>query len=87
MQFSWVSSFADAYDLFAVNFVNILMAYVYYPGSHGTLPPNIDVAIKMASSVGTVMGQIGFGIMNDIYGRKKVPVANIRADSRCTEWS
>jgi hypothetical protein len=66
------ASFADAYDLFAVNFVNILIAYVYYPGSGGVLPPNVDVAIKMASSVGTVMGQIGFGVMNDIYGRKKV---------------
>ena len=66
------NSFADAYDLFAVNFVNILMAYVYYPGSNGTLPSSIDTAIKMSSSVGTVMGQIGFGVMNDIYGRKKV---------------
>lgn len=54
------------------------MAYVYYPGSGGVLPPNVDVAIKMASSVGTVMGQIGFGVMNDIYGRKKVSLFNLR---------
>jgi MFS transporter, PHS family, inorganic phosphate transporter len=65
-------SFADAYDLFAVNFANILFGYVYYPDT-GVLPSSVDVAIKMSSSVGTVMGQIGFGVLNDIYGRKKVP--------------
>lgn len=64
-------SFADAYDLFAVNFVNILMGYVYYPDL-GSLPGSVDLGTKMSSSVGTVIGQIGFGILNDVYGRKKV---------------
>ena len=64
-------SFADAYDLFAVNFVNILIGYVYYPET-GVLPPDVDLAIKMSSSVGTVIGQISFGVLNDMYGRKRV---------------
>ena len=70
--FSHPNSFADAYDLFAVNFVNVLLGYVYYTTDNSTLPSNIDVNIKMASAVGTVMGQICFGIMIDLYGRKKV---------------
>jgi hypothetical protein len=64
------NSFADAYDLFAVNFVNVLLGYIYYPDNN--LPSTADVAIKMASSVGTVIGQISFGLLIDIYGRKRV---------------
>jgi MFS transporter, PHS family, inorganic phosphate transporter len=49
------------------------MGYVYFPENNsGTLPPPYDLGIKMASSVGTVIGQIGFGVLNDMYGRKKV---------------
>jgi MFS family permease len=84
--FTHGDSFADAYDLFAVNFVNILFGYVYYPDT-GVLPSNIDVAIKMSSSVGTVMGQIGFGVLNDIYGRKKVVVLTYGIDRRCMGWN
>jgi MFS transporter, PHS family, inorganic phosphate transporter len=65
-------SFADAYDLFAVNFVNVLLGYIYYPTADAVLPANVDVSIKMASSVGTVIGQISFGVLIDLYGRKKV---------------
>ena len=47
------------------------MGYVYYPDL-GSLPGSVDLGTKMSSSVGTVIGQIGFGILNDVYGRKKV---------------
>ena len=70
-------SFADAYDLFAVNYVNLLLGYVFYPEST-VLPPSADFAIKMASSVGTVIGQISFGFFIDIYGRKRVIVSSKR---------
>ena len=53
-------SFADAYDLFAVNFVNILLGYIYYPDTN-LLPVTADTAIKMATAAGTVIGQVGFG--------------------------
>ena len=76
-----MDSFADAYDLFAVNFVNILMGYVYFSETHnGTLPASYDLGIKMASSVGTVIGQIGFGVLNDMYGRKKVTFSHSNTD-------
>jgi hypothetical protein len=56
-----------------VNFGNILMGYVYYsdPINNGVMPMGVDLGIKMASSVGTVIGQITFGVLIDKYGRKK----------------
>jgi MFS transporter, PHS family, inorganic phosphate transporter len=87
--FLWTNeSFADAYDLFAVNFVNVLLGYVYYPEVGGVLPSSVDLSTKMAGSVGTVIGQIGFGILNDIYGRKKVIRKQIKLlTSRCMAWN
>jgi MFS transporter, PHS family, inorganic phosphate transporter len=55
------------------------MGYVYYPDT-GVLPTNVDLAIKMSSSVGTIIGQIGFGVLNDMYGRKRV-LARLSAES------
>jgi len=68
-------SFADAYDLFAVNFVNILLGYVYYPDTK-VLPDIADLYIKLASGVGTVIGQISFGVMIDLNIRtqKRSPI-------------
>ena len=31
-----------------------------------------DTAIKVATSCGTVVGQLGFGIVSDIFGRKRI---------------
>ncbi len=36
------------------------------------MPTNSDTAIKVATSGGTVVGQLGFGAMADIVGRKKM---------------
>ena len=58
-------SFADAYDLFAVNFVNILLGYVYYPDTK-VLLHMADLYIKVASGVGTDIGQISFGVLIDL---------------------
>ena len=64
-------SYTDAYDLFAVNFANIMVGYVYYPKT-GALPSSSDTAIKISTSCGTVLGQLGFGFLADHVGRKKV---------------
>jgi len=38
----------------------------------GTIPTQSDTAIKVATSGGTVIGQVGFGILADVVGRKKM---------------
>jgi PHS family inorganic phosphate transporter-like MFS transporter len=38
----------------------------------GKIPSNSDTAIKVATSGGTVIGQLGFGYLADVVGRKKM---------------
>lgn len=38
----------------------------------GKINPNADTAIKVATSGGTVIGQLGFGWLADMVGRKKM---------------
>ncbi|KAI9768310.1 MAG: hypothetical protein M1840_004918 [Geoglossum simile] len=66
--------FTDAYDIFAINAVTILLGLVYYsqPPYHGDMPGASQTALKVATPVGTVFGQIGFGYLADRYGRKKM---------------
>ena len=40
--------------------------------SPGKIPEHADTAIKVSTSSGTVLGQVGFGILADIVGRKKM---------------
>jgi len=77
-------SFTDAYQLFAVAFAVVMFAHVYNPEA-GDLAPSAETAIKIASSVGTVIGQFGFGFLSDILGRKKVLPFRSLVNSRCTE--
>ncbi|RHZ61205.1 hypothetical protein Glove_349g115 [Diversispora epigaea] len=65
-----VGFFADAYDLFAINIVSVMLAYVYYNTS--SLPSNIDISVKVSAPVGTLVGQFAFGILADVFGRKKM---------------
>jgi PHS family inorganic phosphate transporter-like MFS transporter len=48
-----------------------MVGYVYYPTT-GALPSSSDTAIKISTSAGTVLGQLGFGFLADHLGRKKV---------------
>lgn len=64
-------SFTDAYQLFAVAFAIVMFAYVYNP-TDGQLPSSSDTTIKISSSVGAAIGQFGFGLLSDLWGRKKV---------------
>lgn len=38
----------------------------------GAIPSNSDTAIKVATSGGTVLGQLGFGYLADVLGRKRM---------------
>lgn len=51
---------------------NVMVGYVYYPTT-GALPSSSDTAIKISTSAGTVIGQLGFGfLLADHLGRKNV---------------
>ena len=69
-----IGFFTDAYDIFAINLVTAMLGVVYWHTAKtpGILPVNSDTAIKVATSGGTVIGQVGFGILADILGRKKM---------------
>jgi len=68
-----VGFFTDAYDIFAIGLVTSMMGIVFWHSSNkGVIPVNSDTAIKVATSGGTVLGQLGFGALADIVGRKKM---------------
>lgn len=66
-----VGFFTDSYDIFTVSLLTLMLGIVYYPGE-GKMPTTSDTAIKLATSAGTVIGQVGFGAAADIFGRKNM---------------
>ncbi|KAJ9611515.1 acid phosphatase pho5 [Cladophialophora chaetospira] len=72
-----IGFFTDAYDIFAINMVTAMLGVVYWqdaknPKNGGKIPSNSDTAIKVATSGGTVIGQVGFGWLADVVGRKRM---------------
>jgi PHS family inorganic phosphate transporter-like MFS transporter len=60
--------FTDAYDLFNVGLLNKLIAIIYY-GS--TSPPlSVTLGITCVALCGTLAGQLFFGYLGDVFGRK-----------------
>jgi PHS family inorganic phosphate transporter-like MFS transporter len=64
-----VGFLTDAYDIFSVNLGISYMAYAFWNGS---IPSSTETLIKVSTSVGTVIGQLGFGYLADAVGRKSV---------------
>lgn len=67
-----VGFFTDAYDLFVVSLLTTMLGIIYWPQLKGTMPTSADTAIKVSTSAGTVIGQLGFGALADFVGRKKM---------------
>ena len=70
-----VGFYTDAYDIFAINLASVMIGYVYRPiGSSPTpsLTPNQDLGLKVSTPVGTFCGQLLFGWLADVFGRKKM---------------
>jgi len=77
-----IGFFTDSYDIFAINLVTSTLGMVFWqgppiPGSnsggnYGVLPMNVNTAIKAATSGGAVVGQMGFGWLADVVGRRKM---------------
>ncbi|KAG9101296.1 Inorganic phosphate transporter pho84 [Ceratobasidium sp. 370] len=67
---SGIGFFTDAYDIFAINIAATMIGYVYN-GDHA-LNPKQELGIKVATPVGTLIGQLLFGWLADVVGRKKM---------------
>ena len=57
--------------------VTAMLGVVYWQDAKssknaGKIPSNSDTAIKVATSGGTVIGQLGFGFLADVVGRKRM---------------
>ena len=63
---------ADAYDLFVINVAVDIMDQVEY---NQPLTKNTKAAVKSMALVGAVFGQLFFGSIADVIGRKKVFIA------------
>ncbi|KAF9945389.1 Inorganic phosphate transporter pho84 [Mortierella alpina] len=73
-----VGFFTDAYDLFAINLVSPMLGFVYFSDRNNAVPPDIDLGLKISASIGTFIGQIGFGYLADKLGRKRFATTNRR---------
>lgn len=77
-----IGFFTDSYDIFAINLVTSTLGMVYwqgdpipgsrYGGNYGKMPSQVNTAIKAATSGGAVIGQLGFGWLADVVGRRKM---------------
>ncbi|KAI5116663.1 hypothetical protein M0805_000812 [Coniferiporia weirii] len=65
-----VGFFTDAYDIFAINIASTMLGYVYGKGQ--VLTTNQDLGVKVATPVGTIFGQLLFGWLADVLGRKRM---------------
>ena len=66
-----VGFLTDAYDIFALNVVSQIVPWIYLSGN-GTPPPNIQALILCSTLTGVFFGQLIFGFLGDIYGRRKI---------------
>ncbi|PVH15702.1 phosphate:H+ symporter [Candidozyma duobushaemuli] len=64
-----VGFMTDSYDIFAINLGITMLTNVYWGGK---MPDSTNTLLKVSTSVGTVIGQLGFGMMADFVGRKKI---------------
>ncbi|KAL0576775.1 hypothetical protein V5O48_005218 [Marasmius crinis-equi] len=66
--------FTDAYDIFAINIAAVMLGYVYGartdPSIIGSeaLNANQDLGVKVATPIGTLIGQVLFGWLADLVG-------------------
>ncbi|CAG8643528.1 8023_t:CDS:2, partial [Paraglomus brasilianum] len=63
--------FMAAYDLFAMNLVSLMLAYVYR-SKQKELTENEELRLKVSAQIGAIIGQVLFGYLADRYGRKRM---------------
>jgi PHS family inorganic phosphate transporter-like MFS transporter len=67
-----VGFFTDAYDIFAINIASTMLGYLYGHAPGPALNSAQDLGVKIAAPVGTFFGQLLFGWLADVVGRKRM---------------
>ncbi|OIW28456.1 phosphate:H+ symporter [Coniochaeta ligniaria NRRL 30616] len=76
-----VGFFLDSYSIFAINLITTFLGVVFWEGSkssngfggnNGVLPTSVSQALKASMSAGIVIGQILFGWLADVFGRRRM---------------
>jgi PHS family inorganic phosphate transporter-like MFS transporter len=68
-----VGFFTDAYDIFAISIGATMIGLVYNQGANkGKLTNSQNLGLNVATPVGTLIGQLLFGWLADVYGRKRM---------------
>lgn len=78
-----IGFFLDSYDIFAINMITTLLGVVFwngppekavngYGGNYGTLPTPVSQTLKASTSAGIVIGQVLFGWLADVFGRRRM---------------
>ncbi|KAF0688097.1 Aste57867_20258 [Aphanomyces stellatus] len=63
--------FNDAYDLSVINIINVILQHQYGPSVYTS---QLQSAVSASALLGAVLGQLVFGFLGDVYGRKKCMV-------------
>jgi PHS family inorganic phosphate transporter-like MFS transporter len=65
---------SSSYDIFAINIASNMIGFVYGVGkpSAKALTANQELGLKVATPVGTFCGQLLFGWLADVVGRKRM---------------
>ncbi|KAM7195597.1 Major facilitator superfamily domain containing protein [Rhypophila sp. PSN 637] len=74
--------FLDSYSIFAINLITTFLGLVFWSsptspgatgeGHEGTLPGPVNTALKSSTSAGIVIGQVVFGWLADVFGRRRM---------------
>ncbi|RHY37355.1 hypothetical protein DYB38_013094 [Aphanomyces astaci] len=64
--------FNDAYDLSVINIINVILEHQYTTSVYDA---RMKSNVSAAALIGAVLGQLAFGVLGDIYGRKNCMVA------------
>ena len=70
-----------SYDIFAINIASTMLGYVY--GKNQKLNKSQDLGVKVATPVGTLVGQVLFGWLADVVGRKRMCKSFTLSDVIC----
>ncbi|ETV97948.1 hypothetical protein H310_09262 [Aphanomyces invadans] len=64
--------FNDAYDLSVINIVNVILEHQF---TNKVYDASMKSNVSAAALIGAVLGQLAFGFLGDVYGRKNCMIA------------